>query len=487
MAVPPQRRQAPALLRGRHGHPGVAGDPGRLRLLGVGLLPPRAPLLRDGGGHHHLHPPGPLLRGAGQGPGFPRGGPPAGVGGQGSPPAARRRRGERPHRRGAPGRPDGGAARGAHPHRRPGGGGDLLGGREHAHRGVGAGGRGARATRCSGRRSTSTATWWWRPPGSGAGTALAQIVRLVEEAQATKAPIQHLADRIAGVFVPVVLGIAALTFGLWFGIGGEAGKAVQAAVAVLVIACPCALGLATPTAIMVGERARGRVGGALQGRRRLRALPPRGHGGVRQDRHPHPGGDDPALPGDGRGPPPGPLPGGQPGGGVGASCRQGRRPRRRGGRRRPGPGERVRRRPRPGGAGHGGRGRGPGGPAPPAGGGRVGSARRTWPPPWPRWKTRGTPPSSPAGKGGRGRRCRWPTPAAVGRSRRGRACRPPASRWPCSPATTGAPRTPSPPSWASRGSPPRCCPATRPTRWPASRPRGAPWPSWATASTTPRP
>jgi cation-transporting ATPase V/Cu+-exporting ATPase len=87
----------------------------------------------------------------------------------------------------------------------------------------------------------------------GAQTALAQIVRLVEEAQATKAPIQHLADRIAGVFVPVVLGIAALTFGLWFGLGGEAGEAVQAAVAVLVIACPCALGLATPTAIMVGS------------------------------------------------------------------------------------------------------------------------------------------------------------------------------------------------------------------------------------------
>jgi cation-transporting ATPase V len=87
----------------------------------------------------------------------------------------------------------------------------------------------------------------------GAETALAQIVRLVEEAQATKAPIQHLADRIAGVFVPVVLGIAAVTFGLWFAIGGEAGKAVETAVAVLVIACPCALGLATPTAIMVGS------------------------------------------------------------------------------------------------------------------------------------------------------------------------------------------------------------------------------------------
>jgi copper-transporting P-type ATPase V len=86
----------------------------------------------------------------------------------------------------------------------------------------------------------------------GADTALAQVVRLVEEAQATKAPIQHLADRIAGVFVPVVLGIATLTFALWFAIGGEAEPALQAAVAVLVIACPCALGLATPTAIMVG-------------------------------------------------------------------------------------------------------------------------------------------------------------------------------------------------------------------------------------------
>ena len=87
----------------------------------------------------------------------------------------------------------------------------------------------------------------------GAETALAQIVRLVEEAQATKAPIQHLADRIAGVFVPVVLAIAAVTFALWLTIGGEAGTAMEAAVAVLVIACPCALGLATPTAIMVGS------------------------------------------------------------------------------------------------------------------------------------------------------------------------------------------------------------------------------------------
>jgi cation-transporting ATPase V len=90
-----------------------------------------------------------------------------------------------------------------------------------------------------------------RATAVGADTALAQIVHLVEEAQGTKAPVQHLADRIAGVFVPVVLGIAALTLAGWW-LAGEPGQGLVAAVAVLIIACPCALGLATPTAIMVG-------------------------------------------------------------------------------------------------------------------------------------------------------------------------------------------------------------------------------------------
>jgi copper-transporting P-type ATPase V len=90
-----------------------------------------------------------------------------------------------------------------------------------------------------------------RATAVGADTALAHIVRLVEEAQGTKAPVQHLADRIAGVFVPVVLGIAALTLAGWW-LAGEPGQGLVAAVAVLIIACPCALGLATPTAIMVG-------------------------------------------------------------------------------------------------------------------------------------------------------------------------------------------------------------------------------------------
>ena len=87
----------------------------------------------------------------------------------------------------------------------------------------------------------------------GRETALAQIVRLVEDAQATKAPIQHLADRVAGVFVPVVLVIAAATLIAWLAVSTPLPEAVRAAVAVLIIACPCALGLATPTAIMVGS------------------------------------------------------------------------------------------------------------------------------------------------------------------------------------------------------------------------------------------
>ena len=88
----------------------------------------------------------------------------------------------------------------------------------------------------------------------GQDTALAQIVRLVEDAQGSKAPMQRLADRISGIFVPVVLVIAALTFGIWMLVGPEPSLsyAVTATVAVLIIACPCALGLAAPTAIMVG-------------------------------------------------------------------------------------------------------------------------------------------------------------------------------------------------------------------------------------------
>jgi len=86
----------------------------------------------------------------------------------------------------------------------------------------------------------------------GKDTVLAQIIRLVQEAQGSKAPIQALADRVAAVFVPGVIGIAFLTFILWWAIGGDFVPAMIRLVAVLVIACPCALGLATPTAIMAG-------------------------------------------------------------------------------------------------------------------------------------------------------------------------------------------------------------------------------------------
>lgn len=88
----------------------------------------------------------------------------------------------------------------------------------------------------------------------GASTLLSQIINRVQEAQGSKAPVQKLVDNIAGIFVPVVIVIAMLTFGIWMAFGGENAfsHALLASVSVLVIACPCALGLATPTAIMVG-------------------------------------------------------------------------------------------------------------------------------------------------------------------------------------------------------------------------------------------
>ncbi|HEU5301796.1 MAG TPA: heavy metal translocating P-type ATPase [Acidimicrobiia bacterium] len=99
----------------------------------------------------------------------------------------------------------------------------------------------------------------------GSETALAQIARLVEEAQGSKAPVQRLADRISGVFVPVVLVIAAVTLAVWLAVTGEVDRAFTAAVAVLIIACPCALGLATPTAIMVGTGRGAQLGIVIKG------------------------------------------------------------------------------------------------------------------------------------------------------------------------------------------------------------------------------
>ncbi|MBT6385902.1 MAG: heavy metal translocating P-type ATPase, partial [Alphaproteobacteria bacterium] len=94
----------------------------------------------------------------------------------------------------------------------------------------------------------------------GAAATLARIIKMVEGAQASKAPVQKLVDRVSEIFVPAVLVIAAATFGGWLLAGGSLSEALIAAVSVLVIACPCALGLATPTAIMVGTGAAARSG-----------------------------------------------------------------------------------------------------------------------------------------------------------------------------------------------------------------------------------
>ena len=99
----------------------------------------------------------------------------------------------------------------------------------------------------------------------GADTALAQIARLVTDAQSGKAPVQRLADRVSGVFVPVVIGIAVATLGFWIGAGEDLAFAFTAAVAVLIIACPCALGLATPTALLVGTGRGAQLGLLIKG------------------------------------------------------------------------------------------------------------------------------------------------------------------------------------------------------------------------------
>ncbi|MFJ9389774.1 heavy metal translocating P-type ATPase [Nocardioides sp. NPDC101246] len=99
----------------------------------------------------------------------------------------------------------------------------------------------------------------------GADTQLAQMARLVEEAQTGKAAAQRLADRISGIFVPIVLALSAITLGFWLGAGAGAATAFTAAVAVLIIACPCALGLATPTALMVGTGRGAQLGILIKG------------------------------------------------------------------------------------------------------------------------------------------------------------------------------------------------------------------------------
>jgi Cu+-exporting ATPase len=99
----------------------------------------------------------------------------------------------------------------------------------------------------------------------GADTALAQIARLVDAAQSGKAPVQRLADRVSAIFVPIVIVLSLLTLAGWLAFGGSAGAAFTASVAVLIIACPCALGLATPTALMVGTGRGAQLGVLIKG------------------------------------------------------------------------------------------------------------------------------------------------------------------------------------------------------------------------------
>ena len=104
-----------------------------------------------------------------------------------------------------------------------------------------------------------------RATAVGAGTQLAQMTRLVTEAQAGKAPVQRLADRVSAVFVPAVIAVAVVTLAGWLGAGQPAGAAFTAAVAVLIVACPCAMGLATPTAILVGTGRGAQLGILIKG------------------------------------------------------------------------------------------------------------------------------------------------------------------------------------------------------------------------------
>ncbi|HEY5726067.1 MAG TPA: heavy metal translocating P-type ATPase, partial [Methylomirabilota bacterium] len=119
-----------------------------------------------------------------------------------------------------------------------------------------------------------TGSFSFRATRVGTDTVLARIIRLVEEAQGSKAPIQRLADRVAAVFVPIVLGVAALTFAAWWWLGPAPAlfHALASAVGVLVIACPCAMGLATPTAIMVATGRGAQLGVLIRSAEALEVL-----------------------------------------------------------------------------------------------------------------------------------------------------------------------------------------------------------------------
>ncbi len=126
-----------------------------------------------------------------------------------------------------------------------------------------------------------------RATAVGADTRLAQIAKLVLDAQSGKAPVQRFADRVAGVFVPIVIVLAVATLGFWLGSGEDPTVGFTAAVAVLIIACPCALGLATPTALLVGTGRGAQLGVIIKGPEVLESTRAGRHDRARQDRNRH--------------------------------------------------------------------------------------------------------------------------------------------------------------------------------------------------------
>ena len=139
----------------------------------------------------------------------------------------------------------------AHPPRRHGGAGLVGGRRVDAHRRAAARRPGPGSPVTGGTRN-GTGTLVVRVGALAAESVLARLQRLVDDAQRDKPPLQRMADRISGVFVPVVLVGIAVTFLVWWLVAGDLGKAVLSGVAVLLVACPCAMGLAAPVAMMVG-------------------------------------------------------------------------------------------------------------------------------------------------------------------------------------------------------------------------------------------
>ena len=146
-------------------------------------------------------------------------------------------------------------------------------------------------SKVTGGTVNGTGAFLMRAERVGSETLLAQIVRMVSEAQRSRAPIQKLADLVSSYFVPAVVAVAVLTFVIWalFGPEPRLAYALVNAVAVLIIACPCALGLATPMSIMVGTGRGATRRRVDQERRSARSSGKSRHGGGRQDRHAHRG------------------------------------------------------------------------------------------------------------------------------------------------------------------------------------------------------